>query len=340
MNEGIKPFDFRPFEEHYNRWEAQFRSGEGPGDFSFKAGGPTSLYGSTDMVFNRAIMGALDLSSDQRQQWARCINSFQDLRTGWYRKKYTLHFKEHGTAYAAAALKLLGASPARPVEKCLDVVRSQEAMEKWLKKIPWSIIWPSSHIVTGLPAIIHMFPREHGGDQADSFFEAYFRWLDDTAEPSTGFWTRGVAHRLGMLKKSSMEAMGGAFHMYFIYQARGRTWPFCRQIVDATLSLQKANGFWDGDYTYCIDLDGVYSILRSSAHAGGYRKDDVYNACLRYLASAALLLNHREQLFHHYTNSHRLPGALSAIAECALHFPELVKTGRPWVQTLDEACFI
>jgi hypothetical protein len=340
MSDGMRVFDFRPFEEHYPGWEKQFRSGDGPGDFSFKAGGPASLYGSTDMVFNRAITGSFDLSSEQRQQWADAINSFQESQTGWYRKKYTLHFREHGTAYAAAALKLLGASPARSVKECHNVIRSKESMERWLKKISWSIIWPSSHIVTGIPAIIHMFPREHGGDQADRFFEDYFRWLDRTIEPATGFWTRGIAHRLGFLKKSSMEAMGGAFHMYFIYQARGRRWPCCREIVDAALSLQKANGFWDGDYTYCIDLDGVYSILRSSTHAGGYRKDEVYKACRCYLSSAMALLNDREQLYRYYINSHRLPGALSAIAECALHFPELVKTGRPWVQTLDEACFI
>jgi hypothetical protein len=204
-----------------------------------------------------------------------------------------------------------------------------------MRTVPWSIIWPASHVVSGLPAILHMT-----GEGTEDFFGRYFDWLDARVEPSTGFWSRGLAQRVGIIPRLSKEEMGGAFHMYFVYEARGRAWPLPERVVDAALALQRPNGFWDGEYPYCIDLDGLYCILRSSARAGGYRRDEAYGACLRFLAGALAVLCSEEGLSRYYFESHRLPGALSAVAECALHFPELVRTERPWTQTLDTACFI
>ena len=128
--------------------------------------------------------------------------------------------------------------------------------------------------------------------------------------------------------------------MYYVYEYMGRKWPYPEKIVDMTLELQHANGLWDKDVTYCIDLDGVYSLLRSSRNAGGYRADDVKAASVRYLERAESILNDREFFFSHYTNTHILPGALAAIAECRKFYPELVKTSHPWKQTLDKSCFI
>jgi hypothetical protein len=328
-------FDFRGFEELYPAWEARFRV-EGPlGSFAYEAGGSLCSYGSTDMVFNRATMGALDLGDAEADAWAAVINSFQDPRTGWYRKRNTMHFREHTTAYAVAALALLGRKPDFPVLAARRVAASPEALGRWLRSVPWSIVWPGSHVAAGLPAILHMT-----GEGSADFFERYFAWLDERVEPSTGFWSRGIAQRVGLAPKLSRSEMGGAFHMHFVYEARGRAWPLPERVVDACLALQGKNGFWDGGHPYCIDLDGLYCLLRSSALAGGYRKDEAYEACLLFLRGAQPILCSEELLALHYRRSHRLPGALSAVAECALHFPELVRTSVPWVQTLGEACFI
>ena len=59
-------FDFRAFEAMYDEWEEGFRSGPGPGEFSYRRGGPTSLYGTADMVFNRYILGRLPEESSRR----------------------------------------------------------------------------------------------------------------------------------------------------------------------------------------------------------------------------------------------------------------------------------
>lgn len=328
-------FDFRSFEDRYDGWEDSFRIGEGPGNFSFLRGGRPCVYGSTDMVFSRAAMGHLELEPSERRLWAERINSFQVPRSGWYRKSYTAHFREHTAAYAVAALKLLGETPRYPVRACARVSASRAAMERWLATVPWSIIWPASHIVSGLPAILHMT-----GTGRPEFFDELFDWLDARVEPTTGYWSRGLAQRIGLLPKRSKEEMGGAFHFYYLYEARGRSWPRLEEVVDATLALQKPSGLWDGEFPYCIDLDGVYSILRSSENASRYRADEVHASCVRFLIAAEGILNSQEDLFGFYSNSHRLPGALSAIAECERAFPGIIRTQRPWVQTLDAACFI
>lgn len=333
----MKVFDFTRFEEEfYPEWEARFRIGGGVGDFSFAPSGKSCLYGRADILFCRAIMDRLDLNGRQKDEWAVLINAFQNPDTGWYRKVYTrTHFKEHTTAYAVAALHLIDRKPAHEFTWIERLLSSKDEMECWINKIPWSLSWPASHIVSGIPAIMAML-----GTGTEALFDWYFAWLDREANPATGYWSRGIGHRLGLIKKVSKHEMGGAFHMYYFYEYMGRKWSYPEKIVDMTLMLQHANGLWDKDVTYCIDLDGVYSLLRSSRNAGGYRADDVKAACRRYLEIAERILNDREFFFSRYTNTHILPGALSAIAECQKFYPELVKTTRPWEQTLDKACFI
>ena len=333
----MKVFDFRRFgEEFYPEWESRFRIGEEIGDFSYALSGKPCLYGTTDILFCRAIMNRLDLSEKQKDEWAGIINSFQNSRTGWYRKVYAhTHFKEHTTAYAVAALHLINRKPSYEFIWRKRLLSSKEEMERWYNKIPWSIIWPASHIVSGIPAIMAML-----GNGSDDFFDWYFNRLDRDVDPQTGFWQKGLIHRLGIIKNPTKHEMGGAFHMYFVYEYMARKWLYPEKIIDETLKLQHANGLWDRDVTYCIDLDGVYSLLRSSRNAGGYKADDVKAACLRYLETAERILNDRRFFFSRYTNTHLLPGALGAIAECQKFYPELVKTTRPWIQTLDKACFI
>lgn len=330
-----KRYDFRRFQELYPDWEAQFRSGPEPGMFSYKRGGPTSLYGTADMAISRGTIGFLDLTEQERDQWAAVINGFQKRRSGWFRKRYTLHFRSHTAAYAVAALTLLQREPAFPVRKAEAVAADPALTRRWLERVPWSIIWPSSHIVAGLPAILIMTETLPEG-----FLDTYFGWLDDHVNPETGFWSRGVLHRLGLKPALATEELGGAFHMHFVYEAAGREWPLPERVVDAALALQQDNGLWDGDVSYCIDLDGLYCLLRSSRNAGGYRGAEAEAAVHRYLTGVERTLNDREFLFSRYDNSHRLTGALSAIAECQLWFPDLVQTEVPWHQTLDSACFI
>ncbi len=332
-------YDFTRFEREYlTKWYEQFRSGEGIGEFSWKIGGPTSLYGTTDMLISTFILDDLLLHDEQRDEWAEVINRFQDPKSGWYKKSYTMHYKEHTSAYAVAALELIDRKPKYPFVWKEGILKSKKSMEKWISgdwRMLWSIIWPGSHVISGVPAMLAMTK------QADEeFFNWYFEWLDEQADPNSGFYLRGIPHRLGIIREPTMHELGGAFHMYYVYEWFNRKWPYPEKVVDQCIRLQHENGFWDKDVTYCIDLDGLYSMIRSSRNANWYRKDDVKQAVCRYLENASRTLNDEEFVFKNYTNSHILTGALAAIAECQKWFPELVKTAQPWKQSLDFACYI
>ncbi len=332
-----KVFDFTHLQETlYPEWVEQFRSGPGIGDFSYAIDGPTSLYGTTDVLFCRAIMNDLQLTDQEKDDWAGCINQFQKRDTGWYKKRYTYtHSKQHTTAYAVAALHLIDRKPAHEFPWIAKLLSGKKQMERWIERIPWSIIWPGSHIVSGIPAILAMLDK---GSQ--EFYDWYFDWLDREADPKSGYWCRGWIHKLGVIKTPTKHEMGGAFHMYYVYEFLNRSWRYPEKIIDHTLRLQLPTGLWDKDVTYCIDLDGIYCLTRSNRIAGGYREKEIYQACVDYLAAAEKILNDRDYFFEHYTNTHILPGALAAIAECQKFYPELVKTPTPWIQTLDRACFI
>ena len=330
-------YDFTRFQEElFPKWIVQFQSGDGPGEYSYKIGGPTSCYGTTDMLISRYIMDELDLTDVDRDFWASVINRFQQEPTGWYKKTYTYtHSVEHTTAYAVAALHLIERKPKYRMAFKEKLLTSEKAMEKWIESINWSLIWPGSHKVSGIPAILAML-----GEGTDEFYNWYFDWLDKTADPESGYWCRGLVHRLGIIRTPTKHEMGGAFHMYYVYEYMKREWKYPEKIVDHTLRLQHDNGLWDKDVTYCIDLDGIYSLTRSSRIAGGYRAADIEESVHRYLSTAEKILNDPEFFFARYTNSHILTGALSAIAECQLFYPDIVRTSKPWRQSLDEACFI
>ncbi|MCU0845102.1 MAG: hypothetical protein MUC76_09275 [Spirochaetes bacterium] len=328
-------FDFCRFQlDIFPDWERQFRSGGLCGEYSYNIGAPADSYGTTDMLISRYIMGDLDLTEKKKDEWASVINRFQ-RSDGWYSRTHTFHHREHTTAYAVAALRLIDRRPSGPMSWSAKILADRRSMERWINGINWSIIWPGSHIVSGVPAALAMT-----GEGNVDFYDWYFDWLDRAADPESGFWCRGLVHRLGLIRRPTKHEMGGAFHMYYVYEYFARKWRYPEKIVDHTLRLQHSNGLWDSDVTYCIDLDGVYCLTRSSRNAGSYRKDDVYRACVRYLETAEKILNDREFFLKRYRNSHILTGALAAVAECGLFFPERVKTARPWRQSLDTACFI
>jgi hypothetical protein len=328
-------YDFSKFQiELYPEWEARFAAGAGVGEFGYLPGATTCSYGTTDMLISRFTMGDLFLSEAEKDEWAAVINRFQ-RKDGWYAKSHTSHSREHTTAYATAALALLGRSPARPFAWARTILRDEASMERWIGGPYWSIVWPGSHAVSGVPAALAMT-----GGAPERFFDWYFAWLDREADPASGFWRRGLVHRFGLVPRPTKHDMGGAFHMFYVYERFGRAWRYPERVVDESLRLQRRNGLWDGDTPYCIDLDGLYCALRSSRNSGGYREVDVLAAAKAFLATAERVLNDHDSLFVGYPNSHRLTGALSAVAECALFFPELVRTPRPWRQSLDAAPYI
>jgi hypothetical protein len=241
-----------------------------------------------------------------------------------------MHPKEHATAYAVGALKLLGAKPKYPMA-FLKKYDSPEKVEKMLEGIPWGMIWTGSHIGAGIASA-----GVNTGEVDSKWMDAYFNWLDREADPKTGYWIRGDAKN----KTATMDEMGGAFHFYFLYAYFKRPLPYPEKIIDTTIALQHGNGLWDADVPYCIDLDGVYDIIQAYKLTNGYRKKDVEATVVKTLDSIVTRLNDPDFLMKSYRDSHKLAGAVAALAEIQAFMPGLLKTPKPLKSVLSFSPFI
>lgn len=299
-----------------------------------------TLYGLTDMVFNLIIPYKLQeyLSMHSKldlEQWIKAIQSFQDPKTGWFKERgfnFGFHFKEHSTAFAIAALKLLDAEPKYEL-RAKNKLITEKKVRKWLRRTPeWGLLfWPGSHRGGGLGAVFatlgqNFYPNEN-------FFEWYFDWLDEHADPEVGFWRIGWNHHLK--KRLTKHELGGSIHYYWIYKFLKRPIPYPKRVIDSTLSLQNKLGLWDKDISYCIDLDAVFALLRCLEQTNQYRKKDIENTIIKYLDYTISTLNDKNFLFRCYDNTHRLTGCLEAIAEIQKYMPHLFNLKDQWIETLD-----
>ena len=299
-----------------------------------------SLYGLCDMVFNLAIPNRLEQyfsthEKERKEDWIKSIQEYQDSKSGWFKEpsfNFGLHFKEHSTAFATSALKLLGSAPEYRL-KISDKLKNKKDVEKWLKKTPeWGFLyWPGSHRGGGVASVFATLGKEYYPHK--EFFNWYFEWLDERADPEVGFWRLGWNHKIK--KRLTKQELGGAIHYYWIYEYLNHPIPYPEQVIDATLKLQNELGLWDKDVSYCIDLDAFFSIFRCLKQTEGYRIDDIKEAVLKYLDHTVASLNNNEFLFSKYDNPHRLTGCLEAIAEIYKFMPELLDLPRPWIETLD-----
>jgi len=156
----------------------QFRAGEAIGDYSYKKGKKEpDLYGSSDILMTLHTINALNLNEKQKQEWIEILQGFQNPKTGWFKEKETFHFKEHSTAYCTAALDLIGGKPKYPL-KFLEKVNTKEKVEKWLKRMLWSLAWPTSHRGSGVAATLSMT-----GEGPEEWFDWFFEWLEKKVNP-------------------------------------------------------------------------------------------------------------------------------------------------------------
>lgn len=349
-------FDFTHFETALlPQWVSLFRAGSTPGAFSFlssnaSASGPT-LYGAADVAHALATTGLLaSLSAADREAWAAQINSFQDPSTGFYRlqpwEQAGLQ-PWHAGAYATAALVLLGAQPAHPLAWAVSVAEGGPAA--WAAEFDGLLnattptcpsIWCMGHKIAAFPAALLM---TRGASRDAAFFSWWAGvFLQSAVDPKTAMWCERPEWG-----PPNVACLGGAFHMDFVLTALRAPLFLPRTLVSVVAGMQsEGTGLWGGDKdpSY-IDLDGVYQVTRPAAQVGGPGTPEwatAHAVCARFLAAAEVSLNDTSRVLGtvYGVNSHILPGALAGISECAKFFPDMVRTVRPWVQTLDAAPFV
>ncbi|TFF85898.1 MAG: hypothetical protein EU551_03070 [Promethearchaeota archaeon] len=340
-----KTYDLTAFQSNLMDWVNQFAISDDIGNFAYKPikkkdkskNKTARLYGSTDMVFTLYITNELDAyiesANGDIEDWIRIIQNYQNPK-GWFKQGLwnydNFHFREHSTAFATSALKLLGGKPKYEL-KFLKNLNSRKKVEKWLKGIEWGLLfWPGSHKGGGIAAYI----ITTGEIPDENFFEWYFEWLDKEADPEVGFWRRSWLHKIFKNRLTKNE-LGGSIHFYWIYEFENHPIPFPEKVIDSTLLLQNDLGLWGKNVSYCVDLDAIFCLTRCIKQLGGYRDEDILQAIIKYLDYTVPSLNNKIFLFNKYKNTHKITGCLSAIAEIQKFYPELILTPKPWYQSLD-----
>ncbi len=247
---------------------------------------PVTLYASCDLAWIRACMGEVlteSLTPQQRRQWIDHINSFA-RPDGTYENPN--HGELHRNGMVIGALAVLGGRQKYPV-RLYEEFDELEEIEPWLEAIGWERQWGASHQFWGG---MHCYSASSRCSRA--WRERVFAWLDANLDPQTGWWRKGVAQA-----GHPIEVLGGAAHIWPVYQYHQRRFPYPERVIDSVLAMQKEDGSWLGFGNY-MELDALYGLAFMRSLAPNYRADEVAAAARRhgllvqdrypaYLASAA-----------------------------------------------------
>jgi len=327
------------------------------------------LYGMIDAAYVLYTVGLLPerTSRASRAEWARRILDCQD-GDGWFsRRNLRGHSREHATAYAIGALRLLEVEPdedyvsqLKPLLAIKPLLSNRTQLERWLsvldfrlsprsilqKKLGWHYIWRGSHVGGGIPAAVGMAGRVveawwPGEVNVEKWFGWYFDWLNTHASATTGYWQRAAWNLL--YRKPTLIDMAGAVHFFWLYDALRRPFPYPEAVVASTLALQRENGLYKS-HPFCIDLDGNFCLIRSylqlsPAQQATFRQQ-VYESAERSFEAVAQVLSGKP-LTGVYKDSHGLPGALASLVECT-KLPEFKYTDMVmgWQHPLDKVWWL
>ena len=342
--------------------------GEITGEFALIQGNTKhDLYGMLDAVYNLYILGVMDeyTSSNSRKMWAAKILDCQDNQ-GWFSKKNLRgHSKEHATAYAIGALILLEQpgddhylENVKPLNGIKSIFSSEKNFKKWINRLGfkittddpvghagWNYIWRSSHLGGGIAAALGMTRELHKNwwpeKDTEEWFNWYFSWLDKKANKKTGYWQRAIWN--WFVPGPTLIDMAGAVHFYWVYEKYGHPLPYPDRIIDSTLKVQKETGLYRS-FPMCIDLDGNFCLTRSINALGRHEKDDKFmlvNESLSRNFEAVKNYLQSHSLNEVYNDSHGLPGALAALAECQVFEGfELMEEAKEFRNPFDKAWWI
>ena len=327
-----------PFLQRFHEDRASFDPRDLRGRFSSRAGGDIDLYGSADMVFVLWILDELETRSTDpgRREWASVIQAFQDRRTGLFEPgPAAAESTMHATAFATAALKLLGSRPRHPHSWAEPLFADRKAIRRWIDSLDWRQIWTGSHELGAVAAIIDApegidLPPEWAGWTLEAFAEK----LDD----ETGFWKNGPLDRIW--RRPTTIDLGGAAHFWWIYHHLGHPIPYPEKVISGALALQRRTGLWgtrlfNGAYPQGIDFDALNGLRLAWSQLPdenrSVRRDEIVAALDRYSCAAEAHLDSAGSVERLFRTPHKLVGTLNALAELDLLYRTL--TGAPKLET-------
>lgn len=256
-------------------------------EYRMNSGSDATVFNSCFAVSLLHLFGQLErLSNNDRSEWTRYIQSFQDPRSGLFsdpqtaertnHQRDTKHMDWQLTAFSLSALDALGAGP------LFDLTFAQRWYEKecvtdWLSSLDWGNPWHCGNKVMFIGVFLYFMGVRRGNKSALGGLDAWFNWLDAHQNQRSGFWGTG--------KQSEYYAgMGGAYHEYVIYNSMAREIQYRERVVDRTLQLQQVDGLFVPPRSggSCDDFDAV-DILVNMYHKIDYRRQDIRDALTKAL---------------------------------------------------------
>jgi len=319
----------------------------------------SDLYLIIDYIYILNITNIFNntLSRDFRKFLANKILQCQD-DLGWFSlNNTTRHTKEHASAYAIAGLKLLEIeddenylNKLKPLEFLKPLISNKKTFNKWINSYMWFHPWRVSQIIGGIPAIIGMtseyFYNWFYKDDInlDKFWYWYFSWLNNNINTETGYWS--PANKIlqnifnNLYPKAKLGYLGGAAHIYWIYQHVNTKFPKPEEVIKSTLKLQNDDGLYH-THPYCIDFDANFCIVRSYLQLPESKKvvykEIIINALEKNVHSIFSHFN-KNDISKVYKTPHGIVGALAAITEANLLLE--IDEFKSWNNVIDEVWWL
>jgi glycosyltransferase involved in cell wall biosynthesis/SAM-dependent methyltransferase len=253
----------------------------------FTAGGEETLIAtSCAVLILEGIRRLQDVPLSLRDRWIEYVQGCQRAEDGLFvdplLERFPVTSNDHDleylldqtTYFALQALDALGSMPRHPIQ-VLERWPNPQAFIAWMERLDWSNAWlQSNRVMFALAFLVHAVEhdRELGAAQ---IVHAALDWLDAAQDQETGTW--------GWKADSSLlNSMAATYHFLPFYEYVQRPIQRLNNLIDATLSLQQADGLF-GVGTgggACEDLDAI-GVLAVAARYSRYRADDVQRAVLR-----------------------------------------------------------
>lgn len=350
------PHDLRRFESDVlPRWLDAFRaaavSPQNEYAYSFfpHDNATNSLYGTTDVLNMRYLTNTLNLTAAQQDAWAAHINSFQNA-SGFFDTLLEEHLAGfqpwHATGYATSALLLIDRDSRVANTYYEAIARNRSSWEPTFVPLvqgPYPVpgadcgsVHACAHKLVAIPAVLVM-SKHVAPAIVQPFVDWWFSMMGAHVDSATGEWCPPVQKASGV-----QPCLGAGMAGHALYNAARRPWPNVQAVQSFALGLQGANvtGLWAPELGNWLNLDGIFQAARAANATGSGLQTDVRAACDAFLSVATPVLTNASAVFNPITglamDSHVLPGVVTAIAECAKWFPDMVVTLRPWRQGVDK----
>jgi hypothetical protein len=290
------------------------------------------LYASCDVAIMRTIMGedlSQSLAAAQRAEWCDHINSFGrhhfgERGDGSYGDTMG-HSTLHANGMVIGALGVLGGRQAYRIS-LYDDFADAGRVTPWLESLDWRRAWRASHLFWGG---VHCFSCSARATMP--WLEATFAWLNANLDPRTGWWRAGTDF------EDRHQGLGGAAHLWPLYEHHGRKFPLPERVIDSVLALQLPNGSWleqrNADerhhVMHYLELDALYALGLMRRFSPDYRRDDIVAAAERYGALVQDYYDHHaHELFAQHP--HAVLAAVSVFGALQRLLPDVFVDDVAW----------